>query len=129
MAIKQTPGMGFVGLIPDEEPFMRTDGSSFTYPYPSADGSIIFHTFRIGKTLNSTTGKPMHFFLMAASTKLDPREDNFEPSVGDSTTAIPITESALYGLMQLLTSLRADMIPETSAMLTTVFESGHFQRN
>lgn len=129
MGIRKTPGMGFVGLTPDEEPFIRSDGTSFTHAYPGPDGDALYYTFRIGRVLHTDTAKPIHHYLIVMSTKLDPRDDGFEPSDIDATMVVPMTESAVYGLMNTLTALRTHMVPETSAMLATMFESGHFQKN
>ena len=127
MGIVKTPGMGFVGIVPEEEPFIRSDGASFTHAYPGPGGEAIYYTFKIGRVLNPETGEPIHHYLII--TKLDPRVEGFQPSDVDSTMVIPMTESAVYGLMSTLTALRTFMIPETSAMLSTMFESGHFQKH
>jgi hypothetical protein len=130
MGIKQQPGMGFVGLVPDEEPFMRIDDlASITHSYPTADGTILFHTFRFGKTLHEATQRPAHFFLLASTTKNDPRLLEFETSDDDSTIGIPMTEASVYGLMQLLTTMRADMNPESAGMLSALLETGLFAKH
>jgi hypothetical protein len=121
--------MGFVGLTPGEEPFIRNDGVSFTHAYPGQDGTAYFYTFRVGRVMNADATETLHHYLMVMMSKLDPRGEDFQPSDEDSMMAVPMTETAVYGLMNTLTSLRADMLPDTSGMLTSMFEPGHFVRN
>lgn len=110
------------------DPYIETDGTSFTHAYPGAKGTL-YHTFRIAKTIDKATLRVLSYILIISTTHNDPREDDFLPTEDDENMVVPMTESSVYGLMQVLTALRADMDPEASAMLSTMFEHGHFQRH
>lgn len=117
----------------DDEPvYMKLEPHgprSITYEFANEDGTPLYHTVNHTQFIGES-GVVKGNVLAVMTTMKDPRrEDEFEQTPHDKMVIIPITESILIRMIDLMIDIRTAINPEAQSMIAKTFQAGQFRQH